>query len=129
MLVSVFAVVGGLRLAEFLAFGTMGPLYVQQPIFRFALTQGLISAFVVTSEWVVASLALAWAHNRLPWISPVVALVGAGLGFGVAMLGIAAASGLPLHQTFANWWPVILILAPAVALLVALTRRPYASPR
>lgn len=118
-----FGFVGGLRLAEFFAFGTMGPLHVQQPTFRFAVTQGLISAAVVTSEWIIASLALARADSRAPWIRSLVALIGAGLGFFAAMLVIAAATGLPLQSTLVSWSPVILILASVAALLVALTRR------
>ncbi|HVV70761.1 MAG TPA: hypothetical protein VHI52_04560, partial [Verrucomicrobiae bacterium] len=113
----------GLRLAEFLAFGTMGPLHVQQPIFRFAVTQGLISGFVVTSEWIVASLVLVRNSDRPAWTGPVAALLGVGLGFTAGTLGIAAVTGLPLARTLVNWWPAMVILAPAAALLVALTRR------
>ena len=39
------------------------------------------------------------------------------------MLIIAAATGLPLRPIIANWWPYLAILAPAAALLAALTVR------
>lgn len=123
---ALFGSVGGLRLADFFAFGTMGPLHVQQPIFRFAVTQGLISALVITAEWIVASLLLARVRIASPWIRAVAAIVSVGLGFLAAMLVIAAATGLPLQPTLANWWPVLLILASAAAVLVMLA---VASPR
>ena len=50
-------------------------------------------------------------------------LVGTGAGFAAVMLIIAAATGLPLRPIIANWWPYLAILAPAAALLAALTVR------
>lgn len=120
---ALFAAIGGLRLAEFLAFGTMGPLHVQQPIFRFAVTQGLISAVVVTLEWIIASSVLAQPRREAFWLAPLTALISTGLAFLALILGIAGTTGLPLLRTFANWSPVIVILAPAAAMLVALARR------
>jgi len=37
------------RLLEFLAFGTMGPLGVRQPVVRFALVNGALSATIIVS--------------------------------------------------------------------------------
>jgi len=117
-----FVVVGGFRLASFLAWGTMGPLHVPQPIFLFALTNGLISAAAITGAWVGLSLALSRAWSG-PWRRSGAAFVGTGAGFATVMLAIAAATGLPLRPIISNWWPYIAILAPAVALLAALTAR------
>ena len=59
-----FSVISGLKLASFLAWGTMGPLNVQQPIFRFALTNGLVSAALVTLAWLAASRATSKCQRR-----------------------------------------------------------------
>lgn len=120
--VSWFLITGGLRLAGFLAWGTMGPLHVQQPIFRFALTNGLISAAAITGAWFALSFVLSRSYSA-PWRRGSVALVGTGAGFAAVMLAIAAATGLPLRPIIANWWPYLAILAPAAALLAALTVR------
>lgn len=115
-----FLITGGLRLAGLLAWGTMGPLHVKQPIFRFALTNGLISAAAITAAWVALSLALSRAWSA-PWRRSAATLVGTGAGFAAVMLATAAATGLPLRPIIANWWPYVAILAPAAALLAALT--------
>ena len=43
--------IAGLRLLEFTAFGMMGPLHVPQPIIRFALVNGVLSATIIVSLW------------------------------------------------------------------------------
>jgi len=117
-----FSITGGLRLAGFLAWGTMGPLHVQQPIFRFAVTNGLISASAITAAWVALSLALSRVWSA-PWRRSGAALVATGVGFAAVMLATSAATGLPLRPIIANWWSYIAVLASAAALLVALTVR------
>lgn len=125
--VSWFAVISGLKLAGFLAWGTMGLLNVQQPIFRFALTNGLISAALVTLAWWAASRALQRAKNVGPWYRGASMLVGASATFTLAILALALATGLPLQPLAAYWWPFIAIIGPAAGLLAALTWR--SSPR
>lgn len=117
-----FVIIGGLRLASFLAWGTMGPLHEQQPNFQFALINGLISGAAITGAWVALSLVLSRAWSA-PWPRSGAALVGTGVGFTALMLATAAATGLPLAPIIANWWPYIAILAPAAALLAAMTVR------
>lgn len=117
-----FLIIGGLRLAGFLAWGTMGPLHVQQPIFRFALTNGLISAAAITGAWVALSLILGRARSP-PWRRSGAALLATAGGFSAVLLATAVATGLPLRPIIANWWPYLAILAPAAALLTALTVR------
>ena len=59
-----FALVGGLQLAGFLAGGTMGPLGAPQPIVRFALANGAVSASTITGAfWLVRTVVgLSRAH-------------------------------------------------------------------
>jgi hypothetical protein len=118
-----FAAIAAQRLAEFHVYGTMGPLGVQQPIFRLALTNGLVSAAVIILAWIGASLVLARPRRRVPWFRPAWTLAGTAIVCLAVILGVAVAAGLPLQRTFAYWWPAIPFLAPAAALLVALTGR------
>jgi len=120
--VSWLALIAGVRLASFLAWGTMGPLHVQQPIVRLALANGLISATTIALAWVLLSLALARASGTR-WRRGVSAFIGTAAGLAAVMLGITVATGLPPRPIIMNWWPYIVILAPAVALLAALTVR------
>ncbi|MDP2765421.1 MAG: hypothetical protein Q8O54_11370 [Brevundimonas sp.] len=121
--VSWFAVIAGLQLASFLAWGTMGPLNVQQPIFRFALTNGLISAALITLAWFFAGRILRKLPNPGPWRRGSWMLIGTGVGFSTAMLVIAIATGLPIPSLVSHWWPLIMIISPAAGLLSSLTWR------
>jgi hypothetical protein len=47
-----------LWLLNFAAFGTMGPLYVPQPIIRFALVNGVLSATIITATWAATCVLL-----------------------------------------------------------------------
>lgn len=121
--VSWFAVISGLKLASFLAWGTMGILNVQQPIFRFALTNGLISAALITLAWLAASRAFQSAQNLGPWHRGAWMLVGTTATFSLAILTLATGTGLPLQPLAAYWWPFIAIIGPAAGLLASLTWR------
>jgi|GEM_PF-1881179 hypothetical protein len=121
-----FVVIGGLKLAGFLTGGTMGPLTVQQPILRFALTNGLISAALITSAWFVASQALQAAVNVGPRRRGLWMLVGASATFSAAILALALLTGLPLQPLAAHWWPFIVIIGPAAGLLGYFTYRSVA---
>lgn len=118
------AAVSGFQLANFLAWGTMGPLNVQQPIFRFALVNGLISATVITLQWTLAS-ALLWRAVR-----DVSAFKSAAVGFGLVFasftsvaLAVMVLTGLPPLRLLGDLLPAVAILALATALLVGLTPR------
>ncbi|AYG94123.1 hypothetical protein D8I30_02165 [Brevundimonas naejangsanensis] len=121
--VSWFAVISGLKLAGFLAWGTMGPLNVQQPIFRFALTNGLISAALITLAWLAARRAIQSAKNIGPWLRGAWMLVGTSATFSLAILALALGTGLPLQPLAADWWPLIAIIGPAAGLLAFFTWR------
>ena len=118
-----FSVIGGLKLASFLAWGTMGPLNVQQPIFRFALTNGLVSAALVTLAWLAASRALQSVKDVGPWHRGAWMLAGTSAMFSLAILGLALGTGLPLPPLAVYWWPFIAIIGPAAGLLAAFTWR------
>lgn len=125
--VSWFAIIGGLKLAGFLAWGTMGPLYVQQPIFRFALVNGLISSALVTLMWLGAGLALRAAARLGPWRRGAWIGVGTGATFSAAILAAVLVTGLPLPPQIAFWWPFIAFLGSVSGLLASLTWRGVAS--
>lgn len=121
--VSWFAVISGLKLASFLAWGTMGMLNVQQPIFRFALTNGLISAALITLAWLAASRALQSVKNVGPWRRFSSMLVVTSATFSLAILALALGTGLPLQPLATYWWPFIAIIGPAAGLLASFTSR------
>lgn len=121
--VSWFAVISGLKLASFLAWGTMVTLNVEQPIFRFAFTNGLISAALITLAWLAASRALQGAKNVGPWHRGAWMLVGTSATFSLAILALAIGTGLPLQPLAAYWWPFIVIIGPAAGLLASFTWR------
>ena len=117
--------VAGFQLAGFLANGTMGPLYVQQPIVRFALVNGAITSVIITLAWSAACVVVGRISSGLGKpMAFVVSLTGTGLTIVSLILGIALSTGLPPGLTLAWWWPGALILAASVALLVALVPRP-----
>lgn len=118
-----FAVISGLKLASFLAWGTMGPLNLQQPIFRFALTNGLISAALVTLVWLAASRALQCANDVGPWRRGAWMFVGTTAAFSLAISALAIGTGLPWQPTAAYWWPFIVIIGSAAGLLASFTWR------
>lgn len=118
-----FAVISGLQLASFLAWGTMGPLNVQQPIFRFALTNGLISAALITLVWLAASRALQSAKDVGPWRRGAWMLFGTSAAFSLAIFALAIGTGLPWQPLAAYWWPFIVIIGPAAGLLASFTWR------
>lgn len=121
--VSWFAVISGLQLASFLAWGTMGPLDVQQPIFRLALTNGLVSAALVTLAWLAASGALQSAKDVGPWHRGAWVLVGTSAMFVLAILGLALGTGMSLRSLAAYWWPIVATVGPAAGLLASFTWR------
>lgn len=118
-----FAVISGLQLAKFLAWGTMGPLNVQQPIIRFAITNGLICAVLITLAWLAASRALQGLGEIGPWHRGAWMLVGASAALSLAIPAIGITTGLPLKPLTAHWWPFIVIIGPAAGLLASLTWR------
>lgn len=112
-----FVILAGTTLAGFLRYGTMGPLYVQQPIFRFALVNGLVSTAVITAMWGAVSLTLVRWSRLTPMRRAVEAFIGVWIGFGLAVLMIALVTGLPALSTVLHWWPAIAFLACTIALL------------
>lgn len=121
--VSWFAVISGLKLASFLAWGTMGMLNVQQPIFRFALTNGLFCAALITLAWLAASRALQSAKNVGPWRRFSSMLVVTSATSSLAILALVLGTGLPLQPLATYWWPFVAIIGPAAGLLASFTWR------
>lgn len=123
-----FSLVAGLQLASFIALGTMGPLNTQQPILRFALTNGLVSGLFIVTAWTFAAWMLRRWRSRMQgpsrFILPIASICLALIAFAVVS---ALFAGLPLWPVAAFWWPAIPIVALPAALLVALIIRPEAS--
>lgn len=118
-----FAVISGVKLASFLAWGTMGPLDVPQPIVRFALTNGLISAALITLAWLAAGRALQGLKTVGPSRRGVSMLLVTSATFSLAIIALALGAGLPMEPLIAYWWPFVAIIAVVSGLLASFTWR------
>jgi len=121
---SCFAVISAVHLAGFMVFGTMGPLHVQQPIFRFALTNGLMSATLIAIPWLLICAGIA-RFGRRPLALKQVAGAGAATAIAgvVAVILLSSATGLPVLKMLNFWWPAFIVLSAITALLLGIYGR------
>lgn len=118
-----FAVIAGAGFAMFLAYGTMGPLGVPQPILRFAVVNGAVSATVIAAlHELVGRWLRRMAPGRPAWRDAIEILVIAMAAYACIVLVIVVAGRLPLRQSLAIYLPAAAYLTSAVTLLAVLTR-------
>jgi hypothetical protein len=120
-----FVLVAGIQFAGFVAYGTMGPLHVQQPVLRLALVNGAVSSLVITVMWSLACVVVGGANRALSRPKVVLASLAVVSAAALAVIiVIALATGLLWRAMVGWWWSGALFLGMAAALLTALVPRP-----
>ncbi|NBB53426.1 hypothetical protein GVN24_34680 [Rhizobium sp. CRIBSB] len=114
-----FGAISLVKLATFLAWGTMGPLGIQQPVFRFALINGLISAALITLVWLLVGHALQRIGSVSPWRRAAMALIGSTTVLLLAIIALALWTGLPLQPVIWFWGPPVAVVGLVAALLAS----------
>lgn len=109
-----FAFRAGLSLLGFVIFGTMGPLGMPQPIFRFALVNGAVSATVIAAAYLFRHRLSAPGRRRL---HPVTVLIAAIFVESSIVLGVSLVGRLPVLDALERFWPFGAIVAVSLAIL------------
>jgi hypothetical protein len=119
-----FTMIALASLLMFMTFGTMGPLHVQQPIYRFSLINAALSATLIATIYCLVCLVL---HRTSALggtaIRATVAFFVTAAFFSLAVVTIAVPSGMPLGRVFGYFLSGIAVFAAAISFLVAIQPR------